>query len=254
VAAHAGEVRVNVGGEPDRDDFGLPPVDIEIPDDARELDRDVQAYRRELRALRRQMRIGRLHAPLARDGLVLPLLAGCLAMVLISGVLLTVFAGQSGTPRLSSASSGRATHASIRPAPGQGSAPAGLPAGQVVIAGQRVELTSLTSSVLALVPAGCLCRAALRQLRRQVQAAAGVRLYLVGVTADMPQVRHLAASAGIRRARVADDAGMALTRAYSPRGLTAVLVAADGTPVVRAIGPGSPLAPGQLSSLAPASP
>ncbi|HTZ91251.1 MAG TPA: hypothetical protein VMB74_02540, partial [Streptosporangiaceae bacterium] len=30
------EVSVNSGGEPERDDTGLPPVDIEIPDDARE--------------------------------------------------------------------------------------------------------------------------------------------------------------------------------------------------------------------------
>jgi hypothetical protein len=262
VAGHAGEVRVNVGGEPDRDDFGLPPVDIEIPDDARELDRDVQAYRRELRALRRQMRIGRLQGPLTRDGLVLPLLAGCLAIVLISGVLLTVFsAGQGRAPRLPSASSGRPTHASIGPAPGRSPAPTGLPAGKVVIAGRPVELTSLTSSVLALVPAGCQCVAELRQLRRRVGAAAGVRLYLVGETADMRQVRHLADGARIPRARVADDTGLVLTRAYNPsgltasrHGLTAVLVAADGTPTVRVIGPGSPLAAGQLSSLAPASP
>lgn len=260
MAGHAGEVRVNVGGEPDRDDFGLPPVDIEIPDDARELDRDVQAYRRELRALRRQMRIGRLQGPLTRDGLLLPLLAGCLAIVLISGVLLTVFsAGQGRAPRLPSASSG--THASIGPAPGKSPTPVGLPAGKVVIAGRPVELTSLTSSVLALVPAGCQCVAELRQLRRRVGAAAGVRLYLIGETADMQQVRHLANGARIPRARVADDTGMVLSRAFHqsgltapPHGLTAVLVAADGTPTVRVIGPGSPLAAGQLSSLAPASP
>ena len=35
---------------PGRDDGGLPPVNIVIPDDARDLDRDVLAYRRELRA------------------------------------------------------------------------------------------------------------------------------------------------------------------------------------------------------------
>jgi hypothetical protein len=123
VAAHAGEVRVNVGGEPDRDDFGLPPVDIEIPDDARELDRDVQAYRRELRALRRQMRIGRLHAPLTRDGLVLPLLAGCLAMVLISGVLLTVFTAGRAAARACRQVAAQVTHASIRPVPTAARAP-----------------------------------------------------------------------------------------------------------------------------------
>ena len=71
---------MNLGGEPERDDSGLPPVDIEIPDDARELDRDVQAYRRELRARRRRERRMRLHAPLTRDGVVLPLLASCLTV------------------------------------------------------------------------------------------------------------------------------------------------------------------------------
>ena len=88
---------MNLGGEPERDDSGLPPVDIEIPDDARELDRDVQAYRRELRARRRRERRMRLHAPLTRDGVVLPLLASCLVLALIAGTLLTVFtAGPNG--------------------------------------------------------------------------------------------------------------------------------------------------------------
>src|ERR1017187_10068494 len=102
VAAHAGRgARVNLGGEPERDDFGLPPVDIEIPDDARELDRDVQAYHRELRAHRRRMRARRLHGPLTRDGMVLPLLGGCLVLALIPGTLLPLFpAARGGMPRL----------------------------------------------------------------------------------------------------------------------------------------------------------
>src|SRR5499427_11104600 len=91
LAAHAGEMRVNIGGDPGRDDFGLPPIDIEIPDDARELERDVQAYHRELRAQRWRRRTHRLALPLTRDGLVLPLLAGCLALTLLAGTLLTVF-------------------------------------------------------------------------------------------------------------------------------------------------------------------
>jgi hypothetical protein len=86
---------VNPGGEPERDDTGLPPVDIEIPDDARELDRDMQAYYRELRADRRRERRRRLHGGLARDGVVLPLLACCLILALITGTLLTVFTATS---------------------------------------------------------------------------------------------------------------------------------------------------------------
>jgi hypothetical protein len=252
VAAHAGEVRVNVGGEPDRDDFGLPPVDIEIPDDARELDRDVQAYRRELRALRRQMRIGRLHAPLSRDGLVLPLLAGCLAMVLISGVLLTVFsAGQSGAARPPT----QVTRASIGPVPGESRAAAALPHAAVLIAGRSVQLSSLMSSVLVLVPASCQCGAAVRQLRQQT-AAARVRLYLVGVNGEMPQVRRLAERAGKPRALVVDDPGKVLAKTYQALGLTAVLVATDGsvTGTVRDLGQGSQLTDSQLRSLSQPSP
>ena len=42
---------VNRGGEPEAGRLCLPPVDIEIPDDAKELERDIQAYRRELHGI-----------------------------------------------------------------------------------------------------------------------------------------------------------------------------------------------------------
>ena len=45
-----------------------PPLDIQIPDDARELDRDVLAYHRELRAKRRRDWLRRLAGPLAGRG------------------------------------------------------------------------------------------------------------------------------------------------------------------------------------------
>ena len=123
---------MNLGGDPERDDFGLPPVDIEIPDDARELDRDVQAYHRELRAQRRRRRARRLHGPLTRDGMVLPLLAGCLVLALISGTLLTLFsAGQTDMPGLP----GRAA---ARPA----TTAAGRTAGSTTAAGQRASQPS----------------------------------------------------------------------------------------------------------------
>jgi hypothetical protein len=99
---------VNPGGEPERDDTGLPPVDIEIPDDARELDRDVQSYYRELRAQRRQQRGFRVRGSLTKDGIVLPLLACCLILALITGTLLTVFSATSD-PGLSGLPGGNAT-------------------------------------------------------------------------------------------------------------------------------------------------
>ena len=91
---------MNAGGDPGQDDFGLPPVDIDVPDDARELARDVQAYRRELRSRRRQLLARRLYGPLTRDGMVLPVLAGCLALTLVAATLLTVFTARQPTVSL----------------------------------------------------------------------------------------------------------------------------------------------------------
>ena len=106
------------------------------------------------------------------------------------------------------------------------------------MADQSVRLRSLVSSVLALVPAGCQCSAALRQLRRQASGAR-VRLYLVGSNGDMPQVRRLASLAGQPRGKVANDTSGVLAAKYAPRGLTAVLVGRTGSvgPVLRGLKP-----------------
>ena len=66
------------------------PLDIQIPDDARELDRDVLAYHREQRAKRRRSRIRRLAGPLAGHGAIMPLLASILAVCLVAGAMLSV--------------------------------------------------------------------------------------------------------------------------------------------------------------------
>jgi hypothetical protein len=83
-------VTVNPGGGSGWDE---PPLDIQIPDDARELDRDVLAYHRELRARRRRHRLRRLarpFAPFAAHGSVMPLLASILAVCLVAGAMLSV--------------------------------------------------------------------------------------------------------------------------------------------------------------------
>jgi hypothetical protein len=66
------------------------PLDIQIPDDASELDRDVLAYHRELRARRRRSRLRRLTSPFAGQGTILPLLASILAVCLVAGAMLSV--------------------------------------------------------------------------------------------------------------------------------------------------------------------
>jgi hypothetical protein len=248
---------VNLGGEPERDDFGLPPVDIEIPDDARELDRDVQAYRREQRALRRHLRRGRLRGPLSSDGMVMPLLAGCLMFALIAAVLLTVFtatssdvAGQKAViPRRTPAASAPASRA---PAPPVTSPPSSAPAAAlpgvhdaarlpdvaIKVGGRNLALRKVTASVLAVVPRECGCAAALRQLIQQA-ARARVTLYLVGADTGVVALTRIAARAGAAKPRVADDRKDVLGTAYRTSGLTAIMVSADGSvALARRVQPG----------------
>jgi hypothetical protein len=78
---------VNPGGESGWDE---PPLDIQIPDDARELERDVLAYHRELRAMRRRRRLHTLTRPFAGQTTVMPLLASILAVCLVAGAMLSV--------------------------------------------------------------------------------------------------------------------------------------------------------------------
>lgn len=225
---------MNAGGDPDRDDFGLPPIEVVIPDDARELDRDVQAYQRELRALRRKRRVSRLRGPLTRDGMVLPLLAGCLMLALLTSTLLIMFAAdQTGVPALPrstvSQTSPKRTPTPAQPAVGHIGGP--LPAATVRIGGKSVQLRTVTAampSVLTLVPRDCNCAPALRQLG-SLAAQKGVHVYLVGTAAVMPQLTRLATAAGQATARIAEDTGNVLARMYGQKGLTAILVRRDGT-------------------------
>ena len=198
---------MNIGGDPGRDDYGLPPVDIEVPDDARELDREVLAYHRELRALRWGRRTRWLLVPLGRDGMVLPLLAGCLALTLLAGTLLTVFSGEQMTPP----SLGRSSHQ--------------LPNAIVLVGGTQQQLSTLRPSVLALVPPGCRCTH-LRQLATEANAA-GVEIYIVG-TRGVP-VAGLARRAGLAATHAVEDTEGVLSDTYHPATLTAVLVGPDGS-------------------------
>jgi hypothetical protein len=236
-------MRVNTGGDPGRDDYGLPPVDIEVPDDARELDRDVQAYRRELRSRRRRVLARKLSGPLTRDGMVLPLLAACLALTLLAATLLTVFTvGQgtiggpvtrpgrtpSGAGRLASGHSG--TGASLAPAAGAPGGP--LPDAMVLVGGMPEHLRDLTGPgefaiVLALIPPHCNCLHDLRQLAQQAQGG-GAQTYLVGIRgADVSQ---LTAQAALGHAHAVEDSGNMLPPLYRNKmTLTAVLVRKDNS-------------------------
>ncbi len=246
---------MNVGGEPERDDFGLPPVDIEIPDDARALERDVQAYHRELRALRRRQRAGRLRGPLNRDQMALPLVAGCLILALITSTLLIMFAAdQTGVPQ---APRPPVTHAPAQSRPTPGQIGGQLPATAVVINGKSVSLSKITATspaVLALVPADCGCASALKELGTQA-AAAHVPVYLVGTGVAAKQLPQLAAQAHQGAAQVAKDTNNTLGLTYQQQGLTAVLVQPGGSVTFIARQVTQPLGPQlgtKLQQLAPA--
>jgi hypothetical protein len=254
---------VNQGGEPGRDDEGLPRVDIEIPDDARELYRDVQAYHRELRALRRRQRSDRLRAPLRRTSVIWPVMAGCLLLALVSGMVLTVFStdpyfsGAANPARKNAASASRpasspAQHngstgttgsspaappqARSRTASGSGAAgstrsAAPLPGKSISVAGKQVALRTLTSTALAIVPANCRCAAAVQQLLEQAKLAE-VTIYLVGPRGSAAELAKLAAHATPGRALIATDAANVLQSAYRTDGLTVLLVDSHGVVMI----------------------
>ena len=196
---------------------------MQIPDDARELDRDVQAYRRELRAQRRRRRWQRLTAPFTKHGMIVPLLAGAMALSLLAGTLLTVTS--SGQPNQTAPIQ---APRSLAPQPTESVGQAGglLPNAMVLVGGRHTPLRDLTTSVLTLVPNGCGCVTALQQLTRQA-AATQVKMYFVGTDGAVKQLTGLATRIGHGAIQVVDDTGNVIAATYHPAGLTAVLVHSD---------------------------
>jgi len=223
---------VSFASEPERDDGSLPPLNIVVPDDARELDRDVLAYRREIRARRRRQRRRRMLGPFSGPGggpaAIVPLIALCLAIALVGGALLSVLtmspAGQDSALTTRSASP-RATSAPT--------ALTTLPAGTVRLDGKTsAPVRSLVSSAIALVPNNCGCGPSLLRLTGQAYAA-GAHVYFVGAGAPSAQLIEETAQYGGGHAVEADDAADVLADAYNPAGLTVLLVFSDATAEVR---------------------
>jgi hypothetical protein len=139
----APEVTVNPGGGSGWDE---PPLDIQIPDDARELDREVLAYHRELRAKRRRNRLRRLTGPFGGHGTVMPLLASILAVCLVAGAMLSVATFSPATspagrpPRPATAAS------SARPAAPRSSVPAAATARPSKTAPAKTRKAAATTS------------------------------------------------------------------------------------------------------------
>ncbi len=216
--------------EPGRDDGSLPPVNVVIPDDARELDREVLAYRRELRAKRRRQRLLRLGQPFNRPefggrAAIVPLIAICLALTLVGGALLSVATmGPAEAPTVSTSSP---SPQAVRPSAAAGSLTE-LPAGDVQLDGKIRPARSLTSSAIALVPEDCACGTALLRLAKQAKAAA-VGLYFVASGAAISQLPSFTRRYGGGKAEAAIDVLGVFGNAYHPIGLTVLLVFSDAT-------------------------
>jgi len=137
----APEVTVNPGGGSGWDE---PPLDIQIPDDARELDREVLAYHRELRAKRRRNRLRQLAGPFAGRGSVMPLLASILAVCLVAGAMLSVATFSPATVPAEQTSRPPAAASTERPAPQRSSTTARQSAASP--AGTNASGTSLSGT------------------------------------------------------------------------------------------------------------
>lgn len=208
----------------DHDDYGLPKVDVVVPDDARELDRDVLAYRREQRQQRRRERWRRLGRPFTRYGIAAPFIASAVLVALISGVLMTVISPRPGPRGVQVPPTGPQR---LRP----GDAGAALPAGEVIFRHKRVPVNRLVNvaGVVLVIPRDCQCDPAAENLIRQ---AGGQRLQVwlvadASADGDDKDVARLASGAQPGAALVADDPDRVLSTAYRAGGLTAVLVRTD---------------------------
>ncbi|MBA9003262.1 hypothetical protein [Thermomonospora cellulosilytica] len=223
-------------GDPEHDDYGLPRIDVVIPDDARELERDLIAYRREERRKRRRERMRRLLGPLGRFGVAVPLIAGALIIALVSGTLLTVL-GPRPTPRTS------ADPVAGRPSAAPGRVGGVLPSGRVtVVTGAtpyELPVLDLRSGVIGIVPPGCDCGALVAELGRATRANM-VNFWLVAdrrraTVPEQESIKELRALAGESHDGVpglVSDPRHVLASAYDPdpsdARLTAVLVHTDG--------------------------
>lgn len=203
------------------DDNGLPPVDIDIPDDASDLEREVQAYRREVRWQRRVERLKALSGS-RRYGTTGPLVLGVFLLAALCAALLV----------LSARPTGQDVQRSRDPKPNSmqpGEIGGPLPATQVTLAGSARPLRELRPAVLVLAPAGCGCVPALEHLVAQ-SGNHGVPVYFVESGKAAPDRTELARRLGdgSRRPQVVGDAAGTLAREYNVAGLTAILVNQEG--------------------------
>src|SRR5262249_15340777 len=190
----------------------------------------------------------RWSAPFRHGSMIVPLIAGCLVLAMVAGMVLTMFSANPYFAGLTSQRGGdiRGGHASASTgkskaslaAPSATKNPSGAPSASaaprlpddtITVAGTRqLQLTGVTGAALALVPIGCGCASTIRRLVTQAKSD-GIIVYLVAAKrGDLSDLSKLAPAATRGTAELAIDSHSALHSAYSPHGLTVLLVDAHG--------------------------
>lgn len=223
------EGRWGVGrdSDPDSDDYGLPKVEIVVPDDARELERDVVAYRREIRQRRRKERWRRLGIPFfVRYGVAAPFIASAVLIALISGVLMTVISPRQPSKSLPSPTSVPPKVSAPKAAPGEIGGP--LPSVWLSIEGSRTLISKkIHPGIVAIVPQHCGCDKLINQLAGEATGEQ-VPVYLVSDRRSSKDVHDMYWKAAKGTASIVSDPSDILAMTYHAAGLTVIFVHRDG--------------------------
>lgn len=235
---------------------------LQIPDDARELDRDVEAWRREERWARRRERLRRLaflsvpvprrwrerHGRREKRGVAVPVIALIIVAVGLFSATATLVTTRAAPPTRS-------------PVPLKLAAPTAQPGatGGLLPDATLTSDTGATSArdlrpgVVGIVTPGCDCGAPVEALARRAETNA-LPLYLIGSPAQRAALDKLLAVSPPNVHELLDADGV-FAAAYAPVGLTVVPVHADGVTAsaVRDFTPQTSLGP-VLASLKEAGP
>lgn len=216
----------------------LPPIDIVVPDDPRELALEAEALRRERRAeaRRRALRMFQTRR-WRRYGLSGPLVFAVLSLVAVLTGLLTLL-----VPSRPNRMAPRPLATAV-PAP-PGTPPGRLPDVMLRMAGRTRSAVDLRPGIVAMLPTGCACADTVRMVVDTAQEFGLLSVLVTGPDGE-EQANTLARGPGRGVAAVAVDPDHGLAAAYAPKGVTVLLVRPDGTVshIVREVGGGQQLEP-----------
>jgi hypothetical protein len=199
-----------------------------------------------------------MHLSLARDGIVLPLLACCLILALITGTLLTVFTATSGQNLVSppgtgtssnparAGSSGSSAGPSSPAAPSSSTSagptsgavapsrvtttPLRLPNVSVMVETQPMPLLDLAGGVLVLIPPNCHCITLVSRLASMAGTNGTALVGTQGTITEAQQYEEQLDPTFARYVDVVFDRRGVLQKAVTATGLTAVVFSPATSP------------------------